>query len=29
MVLLMGLATGIDYSLFIITRYRLERAPGT
>jgi RND superfamily putative drug exporter len=28
MVLLMGLATGIDYSLFIITRYRLERAAG-
>jgi uncharacterized membrane protein YdfJ with MMPL/SSD domain len=26
MVLLMGLATGIDYSLFIITRYRGERA---
>jgi RND superfamily putative drug exporter len=28
MVLLMGLATGIDYTLFIITRYRLERAAG-
>ncbi len=28
MVLLMGLATGIDYSLFIITRYRGERASG-
>jgi uncharacterized membrane protein YdfJ with MMPL/SSD domain len=28
MVLLMGLATGIDYSLFIITRYRDERAAG-
>jgi uncharacterized membrane protein YdfJ with MMPL/SSD domain len=28
MVLLMGLATGIDYSLFIITRYRSERAAG-
>ncbi len=28
MVLLMGLATGIDYSLFIITRYRGERAAG-
>ena len=25
MVVLMGLATGIDYSLFIITRYRGER----
>jgi uncharacterized membrane protein YdfJ with MMPL/SSD domain len=28
MVLLMGLATGIDYSLFIITRYRGERDAG-
>ena len=28
MVLLMGLATGIDYSLFVVTRYRLERAAG-
>ncbi|HZB42288.1 MAG TPA: MMPL family transporter, partial [Ilumatobacter sp.] len=28
MVLLIGLATGIDYTLFIITRYRLERAAG-
>ena len=28
MVLLMGLATGIDYSLFIITRYRAERDAG-
>jgi uncharacterized membrane protein YdfJ with MMPL/SSD domain len=28
MVLLMGLATGIDYSLFVITRYRRERAAG-
>jgi RND superfamily putative drug exporter len=28
MVLLMGLATGIDYSLFIVTRYRGERAAG-
>jgi uncharacterized membrane protein YdfJ with MMPL/SSD domain len=28
MVLLMGLATGIDYTLFIITRYRLERESG-
>jgi uncharacterized membrane protein YdfJ with MMPL/SSD domain len=28
MVLLMGLATGIDYSLFVITRFRRERAVG-
>ena len=28
MVLLMGLAVGIDYSLFIISRYRTERAVG-
>ena len=28
MVLLMGLATGIDYSLFVITRYRAERGSG-
>ncbi|HEX6658686.1 MAG TPA: MMPL family transporter [Ilumatobacter sp.] len=28
MVLLMGLATGIDYSLFIMTRYRGERTDG-
>src|SRR5918994_1625923 len=28
MVLLIGLATGIDYSLFIVTRYRAERATG-
>jgi RND superfamily putative drug exporter len=28
MVLLLGLATGIDYTLFVITRYRLERAAG-
>jgi uncharacterized membrane protein YdfJ with MMPL/SSD domain len=28
MVLLMGLATGIDYSLFVVTRYRRERAAG-
>jgi uncharacterized membrane protein YdfJ with MMPL/SSD domain len=28
MVLLMGLATGIDYSLFVITRFRRERAAG-
>jgi uncharacterized membrane protein YdfJ with MMPL/SSD domain len=28
MVLLMGLATGIDYALFVITRYRRERAAG-
>ena len=27
-VLLMGLATGIDYSLFIVTRYRRERSHG-
>ncbi len=27
-VLLMGLATGIDYSLFVITRYRNERRAG-
>jgi uncharacterized membrane protein YdfJ with MMPL/SSD domain len=29
MVLLMGLATGIDYSLFVITRFRRERAAGS
>ncbi len=28
MVLLMGLATGIDYSLFVVTRFRRERAAG-
>ncbi len=28
MVLLMGLATGIDYSLFVISRYRTERKSG-
>jgi uncharacterized membrane protein YdfJ with MMPL/SSD domain len=28
MVLLMGLATGIDYPLFVISRYRLERGQG-
>ena len=28
MVLLMGLATGIDYSLFIVSRYRRERSHG-
>lgn len=28
MVLLMGLATGIDYALFVITRYRRERRAG-
>jgi uncharacterized membrane protein YdfJ with MMPL/SSD domain len=28
MVLLMGLATGIDYSLFVVTRYRRERDAG-
>jgi RND superfamily putative drug exporter len=28
MVLLMGLATGIDYALFVISRYRLERGAG-
>ena len=28
LVLLMGLATGIDYSLFIISRYRRERSHG-
>ena len=28
MVLLMGLATGIDYALFVITRFRSERAAG-
>jgi len=28
MVLLMGLATGIDYSLFVLTRFRRERAAG-
>ncbi len=28
MVLLMGLATGIDYALFMITRYRRERRAG-
>ncbi|MGI8549832.1 MAG: MMPL family transporter [Dehalococcoidia bacterium] len=28
MVLLMGLATGIDYSLFVISRFRLERRAG-
>jgi uncharacterized membrane protein YdfJ with MMPL/SSD domain len=28
MVLLMGLATGIDYSLFVISRYRRERNAG-
>ena len=28
MVLLMGLATGIDYSLFVVTRYRRERKAG-
>ncbi len=29
MVLLMGLATGIDYALFVISRYRRERAAGS
>ena len=28
MVLLMGLATGIDYSLFVVSRYRRERSHG-
>ena len=28
MVLLMGLATGIDYALFVVTRFRRERAAG-
>jgi len=28
MVLLMGLATGIDYALFVVTRYRRERKAG-
>jgi uncharacterized membrane protein YdfJ with MMPL/SSD domain len=28
MVLLMGLATGIDYALFVVTRYRRERRAG-
>jgi len=28
MILLMGLAVGIDYSLFIISRYRMERKAG-
>jgi len=28
MVLLMGLAVGIDYSLFIVSRYRMERTAG-
>ena len=28
MILLMGLAVGIDYSLFIISRYRMERSAG-
>jgi uncharacterized membrane protein YdfJ with MMPL/SSD domain len=28
MVLLMGLATGIDYALFVVTRYRRERSAG-
>jgi RND superfamily putative drug exporter len=28
MVLLMGLATGIDYALFVVTRYRRERGAG-
>jgi uncharacterized membrane protein YdfJ with MMPL/SSD domain len=28
MVLLMGLATGIDYALFVVTRYRRERDAG-
>ena len=28
MILLMGLAVGIDYSLFIVSRYRTERAGG-
>ncbi|MDA1128678.1 MAG: MMPL family transporter [Chloroflexi bacterium] len=28
MILLMGLAVGIDYSLFIISRYRMERTGG-
>jgi uncharacterized membrane protein YdfJ with MMPL/SSD domain len=29
MVLLMGLATGIDYALFVVTRYRRERRAGS
>ena len=29
MVLLMGLATGIDYALFVISRFRRERAAGS
>ncbi len=28
MILLMGLAVGIDYSLFVISRYRMERSAG-
>ena len=28
MILLMGLAVGIDYSLFIVSRFRMERAAG-
>ncbi|HET8943959.1 MAG TPA: MMPL family transporter, partial [Dehalococcoidia bacterium] len=29
MVLLMGLATGIDYALFVVSRYRSERSAGS